>query len=414
MKKHLIIYVLSILLYTSLAFSQDTISIEYVKHHTYEFQLSERGLEGVGGTFLTEEFRNAQFVLLGEFHGEARISQFTAAILPELAKVGFSYFCLETGPHSTRLLSEICKNSDVPSALSNFYSEYYKEVKDIPIPFLEGIEDAEFLKAAINNNYTLFGIDQEYYSSTLLLLNALLSLDKNKSTIQHHGVAATYVKEQQLIDAEESNYPLHSHLLESLELKRFFNSLDTTNVEINRIIEDLKMSWRIYELHSSNLNQNLEMRSNYMKRLFATNYKLFSEKNALPKILIKMGAYHTMRGITYNAVYDIGNLVSELSDFNGTKDVNIGFLFRYYEDDKEPEGYFDNSIGESNWLKQRQPLLLQGQKDNWVVIDLKNMKDDIINKKIWCYPDIQNMMYDVDLVIIPPMAKDISINYKKE
>lgn len=409
-----IIYVLAILFCSNLIISQDTISAEYIKHHTYEFQISENGLGGIGGEFLNKEFQNSQFVLLGELHGQARISEFTTAILPELSKVGFNYFCLETGPNSTKVMSELCNNNDVTTALYNFYSDYYKQVKDIPIPFFEGVEDAGFLEAAIENNFTLFGIDQEYYSSTLLIIDKLLSLDKNENSIQYHSIAASYVKEQQIKDIEESDYKLHSHLVKSDELKNFFNSLDTTNTEIAGIIEDLTLSWRIYDLHSSNLNQNLELRANYMKYLFSTNYRLFSEKEPLPKILIKMGAYHTMRGITYNAVYDIGNLVSELSDFNGTNDLNIGFLYRYYIDEEEPEGYFDNSVGESNWLNQHRSILEQGQKENWVVIDLRSMKDDIINREIWCHPAIREMMYDKDLIIIPPMAKDISINYKME
>lgn len=414
MQKNLFIYVVAILFCCSQVFSQDTISTDYVNLHTYEFQVSKNGLEGAGAEFLKKEFRNSQFVLIGEHHGQARISQFTTAILPELAKAGFGYFCLETGPSSTKVLNEISKSEHILSALSNLYSDYYKEVKDIPIPFFEGIEDAEFLQSAADNNYELFGIDQEYYSGTLLLLNRLLSLDSKENTVRQHRIAASYVKEQQIKAEKISNYSLHRHLLESEELKGFFYSLDTANIEIQQIIEDLITSWRIYELHSSNLNQNLEMRANYMKRLFVANYKRFSEKIALPKILIKMGSYHTMRGITYNAVYDIGNLVGELADYNGTNDLNIGFLFRYYEDLEEPEGYVDNSVGESDWLKQRQSLLLQGQKQNWVVIDLRSMKDDIINRKIWCYPDIKGMMYDMDLIIIPPMAKEITIHYKKE
>jgi hypothetical protein len=272
----------------------------------------------------------------------------------------------------------------------------------------------EFLQAAINNKFKIFGIDQEYYSSTLLLIKELLSLDENKNSVQKYKVAEAFVIEQHLKDEEEKNYPLMSHFIESAELKDFFNSLDTTNAEINQIIKDIKLTWLIYKLHSSNLNQNLEMRADYMKQHFSNKYKLFSEQEPLPKILIKMGSYHTMRGITYNAVYDIGSLVNSLSDFNGTNDLNIGFLNRFYEDDEEPEGYFDNSVGDSDWLKQHRPLILQGQKENWVVIDLKSMKEDIINRKIWAYPSIRNMIYDKDLIIIPPMERDVSLNYKVE
>ncbi|UTW61252.1 hypothetical protein KFE98_14680 [bacterium SCSIO 12741] len=393
-------------------FGQDTISTEYVQKISYEFHLSNGELTGTGAIFLKGEFDASQFVLLGEYHGDARISEFTEAIIPELNKSGFRNFCLETGPVSTQILSELVQSDSVEKTLFDFYTEYYKRVQDIPLPFFEGKEDAAFLQAAIDHKWRLFGIDQEYYSGTLLLLERLHALDSRPDNERAYQSAVEFVIAEQIKDAKSKDYPLHERLLDSKELESYFAQLDQSNAQITITIEQLIQSWAIYSLYDINRCQNLDMRANHMKKEFTRNYQSLSRMDDQPRILIKMGASHTQRGITSNAVYDIGNLVSELADMNGTQDLNIGFMFRYIEDEEEQQGYFDNSEGGSKWLRERAPLMQQGKKDKWVVIDLRKLKEPMINRELWVYPAIKNMIYDLDLIIIPPMDREITLNYK--
>jgi hypothetical protein len=49
-----------------------------------------------------------------------------------------------------------------------------------------------------------------------------------------------------------------------------------------------------------------------------------------------------------------------------------------------------------------------------VFIDLRRMKEDIINRKVWTYSTIKNMIYDKELIIISPMGSDIFLNYEIE
>lgn len=394
--------------------AQDTISVDYMKQYTRTFQIENNELRGEGGELFQNEFESSQFVLLGEYHGDARIAEFTKAILPDLASEGFNYFCLEVGPTSTKILENLVADGYVQPTLHNFMSEYHKKVEDIPFPFFEGVEDAAFLEVARDNGYQLFGIDQEYYSSTLLLIDYLLSLDDNLVTQKTYEDAAKYVIQQHKKDAKAKNHPLHENLLSSKELSNFFGSLNRNNEEIKEIISDLKKSWEIYSLYNKNRYENLKTRADYMKQQFVKSYKEASNTEKLPKILIKMGALHTQKGITSNGVYDIGNTVSELATFNGTKDLNIAFMFRYLEDDEEPSGFIDNSEGDSNWLKERRCIMQQGKKDKWVVVDLRPLKEDIINRKIVAYQAIVKMIFDVDLIVIPPMDKDITLNYNKK
>lgn len=320
---------------------------------------------------------------------------------------------METGPYSTEVLNRMCdKKDDLESFISKLWSDYYKEAFDVPIPFLDGKEDVAFLSAAYQNDFKVFGIDQEYYASTLLLFDRLLALDKNKKTRATCQKATEFVKAEQKTDMESDDYELHKSLLESEEVKAFFESLDSGNAEIQAIIKSLKTSWTIYMLYGNDRMANLQMRADFMKESFSSKYKEFAQTDSLPKILIKMGASHTQRGLTSNKVYDIGNLVSELADFNGTNDINIAFMFRYYEDEEEPTGYFDNAEGNSKWLNARKPLMLQGKVNEWTVIDLRSLKRAVINNRMKCSPTIYNMLFEVDLIIIPPKSRDVEPHYR--
>jgi len=410
MKLVSIIIALLVTICASNSAARDTISVQYVSEHTYEFSIHDGALSGPGAEFLKAEFALSQFVLLGELHGDKGISEFTAAIIPELAAVGYSYLGLEVGPASFESIRPLLVSGSVQNNLNQFYSDYYKELGDIPIPFIDSKEDVPFLEAALADKFRILALDQEFYSSTLLLLNRIVELQPAAANTSQYKAAISYVKEQHKKDDEDEDYELHEHLTNSAELADFFATLDRSP-QIEEIITALQTSWDIYQLYSTNIAANLDKRANLMKRLFATQYKEAAKEGSLPKMLIKMGGWHTMRGITYNAVYDIGNQVHELASFNGTKDLNIAFMHRYVMDDEEPEGYYDNSVGDSGWLTEHRPLLEQGQKDKWVAIDLRSMKEDIINRDIWAYPAIKNKMYDVDLILIPPMANEMTPNY---
>ena len=391
--------------------AQDSVDVKFVSQYSKIFNLSDKP-SGEGWELLAKEFSQSQFVLLGEYHGDARIAEFTESIIPILAKEDFKYFALETGPYSTEVLNSMCEGkAETEAVLSELYSEYYKESLDIPIPFLEGKEDVAFLNAAYQNGFEVFGIDQEYYASTLLLFERLLALDQNDKSGAAYQKAKQFVIAEHKIDMESDDYELHKSLLESEQVNAFFETLDSESNEIQSIIRSLKTSWTIYMLYDNDRMANLQMRADFMKETFSSKYKEFEQSDSLPKILIKMGGSHTQRGLTSNKVYDIGNLISELADFNGANDLNIAFMFRYYEDEEEPNGYFDNAEGNSKWLNARKPLMLQGKVNEWTVIDLRSLKRAVINNRMKCSSAIYDLLFDVDLIIIPPKSKDIELHY---
>jgi hypothetical protein len=165
----------------------------------------------------------------------------------------------------------------------------------------------------------------------------------------------------------------------------FFDHLKTDSY-LQRIVNDIYQSWKIYEMNRTNRQESFAMRGDLMKDRFITFHdSIVTIDTFNAKYIIKLGALHTMRGSTPLGIKDIGDVVHQTAVKNNQKDLNIYFMFRYYLDDEAELGYFDNSEGNSSWLKERKPLMLQGEPDSWTIIDLAKLKNMVKSENIFVY-----------------------------
>lgn len=396
--------------------TQDTISVEIVQQFSHQFTIANNSIHGKGGDVLKKECKHSQFVLIGETHDNAEISLFTASIFPMLKKNNFKYFFTENGNNSLQIMiNHSNSDSTLQKGMYDFYTQEYKRTKHIALPFFSGKEDALFLESALKHEFTLYGIDQEYFYSFPLLLDELLALsDKTTPIKKAHQEAIEFVLEQYKLEVSQKNHSVCTQLINSKEIVNFFNLLDTTDKHTKVILEDLVASWKIYEQNRLNRRNSFKLRGELMKKQFQLFYDSISvEQKSPPKILIKMGAMHTMRGKTPLGIYDIGEFTSSLASGNQQKDLNLFFMFRYYIDKEEPLGYFDNSDNNSKWVIERQPFTQQGKINQWTLIDLKSLQKFTQTNSVWVYPPLLELMKRHDYIIIPPASKDIEPNFRQ-
>lgn len=72
--------------------AQDSLSVEHLHDLSYSFRIENGEITGEAKDFLDSLTNEGHIIMLGEYHGSARISEFTAALLPMLHANGFSYF----------------------------------------------------------------------------------------------------------------------------------------------------------------------------------------------------------------------------------------------------------------------------------------------------------------------------------
>ena len=85
----------------------------------------------------------------------------------------------------------------------------------------------------------------------------------------------------------------------------------------------------------------------YEHLLITENKICFQLKtDSLPKVFVKMGSMHIARGQNWLGIYDLGNMIKELSYFNGTESTSINCFARFSQDnDGTIYDYLDDEDG---------------------------------------------------------------------
>jgi len=372
---------------------------------SYSFNIIDGKLIGNGSAFLKEEMSKSQFTLLGEYHGSARISEFTSALIPILDSLKYKTIVLEVGRFAGEKLDYLSPNTqeELKSILDKY--KFYDAYKNVyfPIPFFENIEDALFLKNCKKYKWKTLGVDQEYYDGLVMLFdmifNNLSDDDQHKLKPIHQEVIDSL--NQYYIQDYEEDISIMSQIKSSPLISKYFSALGTTEVNSN-IITSIMETARIYESdwYSSYALRVKHMKSNLKKQLDKNNFDTQKDK-----LLAKMGAYHLSKGFSLWGTYELGNTLNEMASYHGNSALNIIFLSRYYTEKGQVKDLMDSDDPKN---KRYNELRKFGKVDEWVVIDLRSeLKKYISSSPKYSFNKyVEEYMKTYDLVVIPKMEID--------
>jgi len=367
---------------------------------TYPFNIENNKLIGLGADTLKNVIRESQFFMLGEEHFSPQISELTNVLLPYFSSNGYKNFALEVGPFTAKIIQREIK---FKKSLYQFNSSFYAKYKDVPIPFFDGTKDDEFIKAAMKNNFKLWGLDQEYITAPLFLLDEINRNAKDSiSTKELYNNAKEYLTQHiRSFNSEKENQ----------YFEMFDNDNDFTkyikqcnNPKQKEIIEALSISMDIYKQQNWNGNQ---VRMEYMKRNFSNNYKIAQKKDSFPKVLIKMGSMHLGWGKSWLGIYDLGNMINELANYNDTKSVSINCFSRYIE---EENGTISDYMSDQEG-KKLSLILELATKDSWTLVDNKKIIELTRNRKIKLNNDLNFLLSRYDYILFAPLKTKVKNNY---
>lgn len=389
-----------------------------LEQNTRYFEIVDNKLVGDGAKFLTDEIKQSQYVLLGEYHGSLRISEFTKAVIPIFHDAGCRTFGLEIGPVSAEILSELSSDSgQTISNLKNFNSNFYVATKRrtfTPIPFFANVEDAEFLVETRKRNWNLLGLDQEFSFSYIPLIERMYKnlKPKNKTELkQLYEQVTNSIKTFYEANVKDGKSQ-YKAILESKEVNEFLDSAAKENPKNKRIAEAIKFTTEIYYMNDDQIRKYYDAnngRVNYMKKNLSEGFAKLKFDLKKDKMLLKMGADHTGRGFSDLSLFEIGNTLSELAAFNGNSSLHVEFGSRYYtENGKEVDALSDTK----GFLYRYQALLQMAQKDKWTVIDLRPLRKNVFYRRQFNLDSIVLEIFkNQDLYIIPPIDKEPSPNF---
>lgn len=346
---------------------QKILTIQDVKKHTKyftvskSFQFSENILP-----ILNEEAKNSQFVGLAEVHQSEQLSFFTTAFLRVLKTNGFNNFALEIGDYSTSILEEISKELSKTSINLKTYNKRYGKSRFpfIPFIFVDKNADALFIEQASKLNYDLWGIDREFEFSYLMHLDKMYQMSNNLSSKfkEAYKKARKVMKKVNFKD-KVSGQSKYCWLLNEPTINNFLMLLSKEE-KLQNYTNEIRNSWKIYCRFVQGKGGS-NARAKYMRIKFDSLYDVSNTKEALPKVLVKLGGVHLTHGNSQYRRYDVGRHLHEKAKENSTNFLAIRHVYRYRNG--------KDQVGKKGW-KNTSFLMQMGKKDKWTLIDLRPIK----------------------------------------
>lgn len=415
-KTYLLLVLLCLCFNLSAQKKRDSIKVEDLKPYTYHFDIVDGEFVGAGAEFLEKEAALHQYILLGEYHGSYRISEFTNALIPVLAAENFNTFALEVGPISGKILSEFAEDAQSTTKhLHDFNSQYYiDEEGDYygAIPFFEHQEDAQFLTQAAKHDWNLLGLDQEFIYGYEPLIDRMY---KNASTADQKKFATFYKKVK---DTLVAYYALESSgeqdlavlMHESPLMKQFLETFSPLHSESPAIADAIIATTQIYYYNATRRYFDCNStRIEYMKKNLREGFERINFDISKDKMLLKMGSVHTARGFSWLSLFEIGNTLNELANFHGNTTLHLSFQSRFYEEEGKEVDALDNPKSYGSRYKD---LLQMAKADQWTIIDLRPLKSKFFYARKYLTSDqMKDIFKQHDVIIIPKKDVEPSLNF---
>jgi len=160
------------------------------------------------------------------------------------------------------------------------------------------------------------------------------------------------------------------------------------------IIDRMKLSAKIYQ------EQNHQLRIQLMKNELMKVYSQWEEK----KNLFKYGAIHVSKGESFFKIFDIGNVVHNVSDSKFKNSLHIMVVGKSGSQGSPFKDFPERQIDEnSEILKSFKPLFKAVQDKDWHCIDMLPLRKAVENEKL-VVKDITllRIINGYDLIVVIP------------
>lgn len=365
--------------------------------------LKDGRLTGAGAELLHKELATTQFFMIGEEHGTAEIPRFHKALLQEAWKNGYRHVAIEVGPLA---LARVASFED--AAKSNLRYPF-------GFPFLGWKEDAEVFDAAMKlgggRRETVWGIDQEFVFYATAHLERLVELAK---TDVQRAAATKVLERSRAGDAELLATRNPSKLLmlggTAAELDDLRTAFKGGPAEAVKLIEALDESRVIYQMHATSGWQSNDKRAALIKRLFNDAYaSAVARGERHPKVMVRLGATHLMRGRSMTNVYDLGSMLPEVAAMNGTRSFQIlvipksGFTNEYRPMSRSADDKRKPYDPAKSLPFDAKPLFDAVPAGEWSLFDLRALRTPLARKKLEPLEErFRNALWGFDAILVMP------------
>lgn len=268
------------------------------------------GPAGRGWDWLVQEARAARFTLIGEEHGVAETAQLAAALFNALRDSGYSRMAIELSPIIAQDIEAAARRKGLQGIV-----EFFAAPDTWSPMYLR--EEAQFLAAVINaaprSERVLWGLDREIFSDRYLIskLEARVPLRARESFARLKEASTNAWAQQQPFISSQGPAVVSA-------VRATWPNPDRDSDLILRTLEESMAINAVAGAWASSQRRAQWMRNNLAARLEEER-----GRGSPPKVMLKFGYNHMIRGANYVNIFDVGAVTDEVAALSGGSAFHI-------------------------------------------------------------------------------------------
>ena len=270
---------------------------------------------GPGWDWLIEQARGARFTLIGEEHGVAETAQLSAALFKALRESGYSRMAIELSPIIAQDIEAAARRKGLQGIL-----DFYASPDTWSPMYLR--EEAEFIASVVNGapkkERVLWGFDREIFSDRYLISRL------EPRVPQRARESFTRLKEASTnswAQREKNPGPPFLFTQNPAIASDVRSAWPNPDRDSDTILRTLEESIAINAVaRTGTAWDSSERRAQWMRNAFATRLK---EERGSPKVMMKFGYNHMIRGANYVNIFDLGAMPDEVAAQSGGRAFHI-------------------------------------------------------------------------------------------
>jgi hypothetical protein len=288
--------------------------------HRYPVTLAGSTSSGPGFDLLLESAADAQFFILAEEHNLLELNQLTIGLFDELQeRYGMQHLVLEQGSVIASWIDAAARagGRDSVHALVRRYPHAPTFATDEELDLMTHVRQMSTAPGP-----AVWGVDQE-----LAAMHLLEYLAERAPTSEARAVFDRLANEAYPYDHTRTG---DVHYLYSVADPEEYAALSALpgvqdDPDVGPVLDALQRTVRIYNgqrqaqtAYASGLEREESMRTRFMEQ-----YRAALAGSPLPKAIVKMGHWHTLRGFFRANVLTFGTFLTELAAANGLETVVV-------------------------------------------------------------------------------------------
>jgi len=278
------------------------------------------GPSGRGWDWLVQQARDARFTLIGEEHGVAETAQFSAALFNALRGSGYSRMGIELSPIIAQDIEAAARRNGLQGILDFFagpgtWSPMYLR------------EEARFIASVVDaaprSERVLWGFDREIFSDRYLISRLEAGVPpRARESFDRLKEASTSSWERR--EKNPGAEPPFLFAQEPAVVSAVRAAWPNADPDSDAILRTLEESLAINTVaRTGTAWASSERRAQWMRSSLAARLREERARGSSPKVMLKAGYNHMIRGANYVNIFDVGAMTDEVAALGGERAFHI-------------------------------------------------------------------------------------------